>query len=131
MIDKIGELLEDVNTQRWRADRADKMEEIDAILDRQKRMLLIMKEMAQAHTVYSKPLTTKQVGAFISRLRTARARAGMSMREVAEACGCSAQAVHMWEAGKARPRMERLTAICSVLDVTVEWMTRDTPPELK
>ncbi len=52
-------------------------------------------------------------------LRAARIRRGLSVAEVADACGVSAGAVYMWETGRASPRSENLTAICRALKLPI------------
>lgn len=56
------------------------------------------------------------------RLRVARARARMTLAAVADACGCSAQAVKKWEDNIAMPDSRKFIALCRVLDVSSEWL---------
>ena len=56
------------------------------------------------------------------RLRAARGRARKTLRDVARACGCSAQAVKKLEDDMAMPSSAKLIAICRLLDVSMEWI---------
>ena len=61
------------------------------------------------------------------RLRVARARAKLSMRDVAAECECTAQAVMKWEADKAMPDSRKFIKLCGLLDVSAEWLMDGTP----
>ena len=56
------------------------------------------------------------------RLRAARGRARKTLREVADACECTPQAVGKWEDDTAMPTSGKLVALCRLLDVSMEWM---------
>jgi len=56
------------------------------------------------------------------RLRVARARARMTLADVAHECGCSAQAVKKWEDDKSMPDSRKFLILCRVLDVSSEWL---------
>lgn len=56
------------------------------------------------------------------RLRAARGRSRKTLRDVAQACGCSAQAVKRWEDDTAMPSSSKLIILCRCLDVSIEWM---------
>ncbi|MDT8329059.1 MAG: helix-turn-helix transcriptional regulator [Roseovarius sp.] len=56
------------------------------------------------------------------RLRAARGRSRKTLRDVAQACGCSAQAVKKWEDDTAMPSSSKLITICRILNVSVEWL---------
>ncbi len=49
-----------------------------------------------------------------------RKAAGLTQSEVARLCGVSQEAVHRWEAGKARPTMDKLPALSTVLGVSID-----------
>lgn len=57
------------------------------------------------------------------RVRVARARARMTLRDVAEVCGCSPQAVKKWEDDTAMPDSRKLIAMVRAFDVSAEWLT--------
>ncbi len=61
------------------------------------------------------------------RLRVARARARMTMRDVADACGCSPQAVLKWENDTAMPDSSKFITLCRILDVSAEWLIAGEP----
>ena len=61
------------------------------------------------------------------RLRVARARAMLSMADVARECGCSAQAVFKWEHDKAMPDSRKFIKLCGLLDVSPEWLMDGEP----
>lgn len=56
------------------------------------------------------------------RLRAARGRSRKTLRDVAQACGCSAQAVKKWEDDTTTPASSKLIILCRILDVSMEWM---------
>lgn len=56
------------------------------------------------------------------RLRVARARAGLTMAQVAKECGCTAQAVMKWEHDRAMPDSKKFLKLCGLLDVSAEWL---------
>lgn len=56
------------------------------------------------------------------RLRAARGRARLTLRDVASACGVTPQAVNKWEDDTAMPTSEKFMALCSLLDVSAEWL---------
>jgi transcriptional regulator with XRE-family HTH domain len=65
------------------------------------------------------------------RIRAARGRVGKTMKEIAEACGVSAQLVHKWEAGKCVPRSGALMAFAMEADCSVEWLMHDAPLDFR
>lgn len=56
------------------------------------------------------------------RIRVARARARMTLRGVADVCGCTPQAVKKWEDGTAMPDSRKLMAMVKAFDVSAEWL---------
>ena len=56
------------------------------------------------------------------RVRAARGRARKTLRDVADACGVSPQAVKKWEDDTAMPTSGKLMAMCKLLDVSPEWI---------
>ena len=68
---------------------------------------------------------------FAERLKDARRVCGLSQEELAERLDVSRQAVGKWEQGQAYPEMEKLIALCAVLNVSAMrarswngWKTR-------
>ncbi|NOD65767.1 helix-turn-helix domain-containing protein [Ruegeria sp. HKCCD6109] len=61
------------------------------------------------------------------RLRVARARAQLSMADVAKECGCTAQAVMKWEHDRAMPDSRKLLKLCGLLDISLEWIMDPDP----
>lgn len=61
------------------------------------------------------------------RLRVARARARMTLRDVAKECNCTAQAVKKWEDDSAMPDSRKFIILCKILDVSSEWLMAGTP----
>lgn len=56
------------------------------------------------------------------RIAEARRRAGLTQAEVAQRFAISAQAVSQWEAGRARPELERLEELARLLGVDFLWL---------
>lgn len=65
------------------------------------------------------------------RIRVARARAKMTMRDLAEECDCTPQAVLKWEQDKAMPDSRRFIALCGALDVSPDWLMDDAPLDFR
>lgn len=65
------------------------------------------------------------------RFKAARARAGYTMKAVADMCGVTPQAVKKWEDGKAMPSSARLSRICAAFDCSVEWIMCTDPLDFK
>lgn len=61
------------------------------------------------------------------RIRVARARKQLTLRDVADACGCSYMLVHKWENGKTMPNSGHLLSLCELLDVSAEWLISAEP----
>jgi transcriptional regulator with XRE-family HTH domain len=49
-----------------------------------------------------------------------RAAAGLTLRQLADLCGVTFQACHLWETGKAMPQVDRLPTIVAAVDCTYE-----------
>lgn len=65
------------------------------------------------------------------RFRVARARKGLTMRNVGAACGVTAQAVMKWENGACMPTSRALLAFCELTDVSAEWLLTTTPLDFR
>lgn len=57
-----------------------------------------------------------------ARIREARARVGLTQREVSELLGVSAHTVWCWEAGKTKPSNEHLVELASRYEVSTDWL---------
>jgi transcriptional regulator with XRE-family HTH domain len=56
------------------------------------------------------------------RIRAARARKGLTQRDLAEAIGVSVQAVSQWENNDTSAKLSRVTQIAEVLSVEPKWL---------
>ena len=65
------------------------------------------------------------------RFRVARARKNLTLRDVAAACDCTAQAVHKWEDGSQLPNSRRLMTFIRLTDVSAEWLLDPDPLDFK
>lgn len=61
------------------------------------------------------------------RLRVARARQRMTLRDVANAIGVSPQMVKKYEDDLSMPSSSGFVAICECLDVSAEWLIDGSP----
>ena len=69
---------------------------------------------------------------FAERLKDARRVCGLSQEELAERLEVSRQAVGKWEQGLAYPEMEKLIALCAVLNVSADVLLLDElPPQCR
>ena len=59
---------------------------------------------------------------FKYRVFQARKAKGLSQEELAEAIGVSRQAVSKWETGEAMPDLEKLTALCRILELDMDYL---------
>ena len=66
---------------------------------------------------------------FAERLKDARRVCGLSQEELAERLDVSRQAVGKWEQGQAYPEMEKLIALCAVLNVSADMLLLDELPQ--
>ena len=53
-------------------------------------------------------------------IKRARILAGMTQTEVAAKLGVSSVAVHQWETGRSKPKVNRLKSVAEILHTTVE-----------
>ena len=56
---------------------------------------------------------------FAKHIRNARIERGLTMADVAQQVGVSAQSIYFWETDRARPRDANLSALCKVLKLPV------------
>ena len=66
---------------------------------------------------------------FANRLKEARRVCGLSQEELAERLEVSRQAVGKWEQGQAYPELEKLIALCAVLNVSADMLLLDELPQ--
>jgi transcriptional regulator with XRE-family HTH domain len=59
---------------------------------------------------------------FAERFAAARGRKRLTLRQVADACGVSAQAVKKWEDGLCYPSSGALIAFARLADCSAEWL---------
>lgn len=57
-----------------------------------------------------------------SRIREARAKAGLTQAEVARLLGVSAHTVWSWEGGRVRPNQEHLVELARHCGVSTDWL---------
>lgn len=65
---------------------------------------------------------------FKERIFQARKAKGFSQEDLAELVGVSRQAVSKWETGEAMPDTEKLIALCSALDLDMEYLALGKTP---
>ena len=65
---------------------------------------------------------------FADRLKDARLSFGLSQEELAEHLDVSRQAVGKWEQGQAYPEVEKLLALCAVLNTSLDALMADELP---
>lgn len=68
---------------------------------------------------------------FKERIYQARKAKGFSQEDLAELVGVSRQAVSKWETGEAMPDLEKLLALCSALELNIEYLALGKMPEQK
>ena len=66
---------------------------------------------------------------FADRLKEARRSCGLSQEDLAEQLDVSRQAVGKWEQGQAYPEVEKLLALCGVLNTSLDALMVDERPE--
>ena len=66
---------------------------------------------------------------FADRLKEARRICGLSQEELAEQLEVSRQAVGKWEQGNAYPEVEKLLALCAVLNTSLDALMADELPK--
>ena len=67
--------------------------------------------------------------AFADRLKEARRICGLSQEELAEQLDVSRQAVGKWEQGQSYPEVEKLLALCGVLNTSLDALMADELPK--
>ena len=69
---------------------------------------------------------------FADRLKEARRACDLSQEDLAEQLAVSRQAVGKWEQGQAYPEVEKLLALCAVLNVSLDALMADElPPDCR
>ena len=63
------------------------------------------------------------------KIKELRKKADLTQDRLADYLGVSAQAVSKWETGEATPELSKLAALCSVLNVSADWLLNDIGPE--
>ena len=66
---------------------------------------------------------------FADRLKEARRFSGLSQEELAEQLDVSRQAVGKWEQGQSYPEVEKLLALCGVLNTSLDALMADELPK--
>ena len=66
---------------------------------------------------------------FADRLKEARRICGLSQEELAEQLDVSRQAVGKWEQGQSYPEVEKLLALCAVLNTSLDALMADELPK--
>ena len=65
---------------------------------------------------------------FSEKIIQARKAKALTQEDLAEAVGVSRQAVSKWETEEAKPDLEKLVAICKVLDLSMDYLCLDKMP---
>lgn len=65
---------------------------------------------------------------FSEKIIQARKAKALTQEDLAEAVGVSRQAVSKWETGEAKPDLDKLVALCSVLDLSMDQLFLDKEP---
>lgn len=65
---------------------------------------------------------------FSEKIIQARKNKALTQEDLAEEVGVSRQAVSKWETDEAKPDMEKLVAICNVLDLSMDYLCLDKEP---
>ena len=66
---------------------------------------------------------------FADRLKEARRISGLSQEDLAEQLDVSRQAVGKWEQGQSYPEVEKLIALCAVLNTSMDTLMADELPK--
>lgn len=61
------------------------------------------------------------------RIRAARGRSGLTLKDVASKCEVSSQLVCKWEHGQSFPNSSCLIVMSKILDCSVEWLLDPSP----
>lgn len=64
---------------------------------------------------------------FAERFAAARGRKGLTLRDVAQACNVTPQAVKKWEDGVCHPSSGALVSFAALADCSVEWLMHYAP----
>ena len=67
---------------------------------------------------------------FSEKIIQARKAKALTQEDLAEAVGVSRQAVSKWETEEAKPDLDKLVAICKVLDLSLDYLCLDKQPEI-
>ena len=67
---------------------------------------------------------------FSEKIIQARKAKALTQEDLAEAVGVSRQAVSKWETEEAKPDLDKLVAICSVLDLSMDYLCLDKAPAI-
>ncbi|MBR4972169.1 MAG: helix-turn-helix transcriptional regulator [Oscillospiraceae bacterium] len=67
---------------------------------------------------------------FSEKIIQARKAKALTQEDLSEAVGVSRQAVSKWETGEANPDLDKLVAICKVLDLSMDYLCLDKQPEV-
>lgn len=67
---------------------------------------------------------------FSEKIIQARKAKALTQEDLAEAVGVSRQAVSKWETEEAKPDLDKLVAICKVLDLSMDYLCLDKQPEV-
>ncbi len=67
---------------------------------------------------------------FSEKIIQARKAKALTQEDLAEAVGVSRQAVSKWETEEAKPDLDKLVAICRVLDLSMDYLCLDKQPEV-
>lgn len=67
---------------------------------------------------------------FSEKIIQARKAKALTQEDLAEAVGVSRQAVSKWETEEAKPDIDKLVAICKVLDLSMDYLCLDKQPEV-
>lgn len=66
---------------------------------------------------------------FSEKIIQARKAKALTQEDLAEAVGVSRQAVSKWETEEAKPDLDKLVALCTVLDMSMDYLCLDKEPE--
>ena len=62
------------------------------------------------------------MSSFVQRLKELREESGLSLRELADRCGVSKSAIHLYELGKRKPKREVLEEISCLFNVDIDYL---------
>lgn len=69
------------------------------------------------------------MNSFADALREARKKRGLSQEDLADILGVSRQAISKWELGEGYPEVEKLIQLAKQLDVSLDSLLLDKPPQ--